>query len=252
MLKNIPKEIIIKQMAEKLKNDVMVGSGEYRHLMRELERTALASDYTAYDMALVRLNNLRYIDQSKMEYFAEFLQNKSEQKHVFLFYQQESIPVIESSQSPGAMGTEELVRRLGVEGDPVPDFRLRDTSFNTKKIKQIFSDSSISIHFIYITKNLSDGIDVNNRSSRENMRFEDKSEGIFQAFKEIAEATGGLTDSSARIDIAFERAVAASENYYLLYYSPQNYSSDGKFKKIKVKVKNKRYRITHRAGYIAD
>jgi hypothetical protein len=48
------------------------------------------------------------------------------------------------------------------------------------------------------------------------------------------------------------KAVQDSENYYLLYYSPKNYTADGKFKKITVKVKGQNYRITHRSGYIAD
>jgi len=43
-----------------------------------------------------------------------------------------------------------------------------------------------------------------------------------------------------------------SEHYYLLYYSPKDYIANGKFKDIKVKVKNRKYRINHRAGYIAD
>lgn len=47
-------------------------------------------------------------------------------------------------------------------------------------------------------------------------------------------------------------AALASENYYLLYYTPMNYKSDGKFKKIKVRIKGKKYKVTHRAGYIAD
>jgi len=34
--------------------------------------------------------------------------------------------------------------------------------------------------------------------------------------------------------------------------TPKNYMADGKFKKIEVKVKGKKYKVTHRAGYIAD
>ena len=80
----------------------------------------------------------------------------------------------------------------------------------------------------------------------------DQSAEIFGAFHEMAEATGGITDSSANVAASFERAAIASENYYLLYYTPKDYKSDGKFKSIKVKVKGKSYRITRRAGYIAD
>ena len=64
--------------------------------------------------------------------------------------------------------------------------------------------------------------------------------------------TLGIVDSSANVAASFKKASDASENYYLLYYSPINYVSDGKFKEIKIKVKGQRYKISHRAGYIAD
>jgi len=64
--------------------------------------------------------------------------------------------------------------------------------------------------------------------------------------------TGGLKDTSANAAASFKRAVDFSESYYLLYYTPKDYKADGEFKKIKVKVKGQNYRITHRAGYIAD
>jgi VWFA-related protein len=75
---------------------------------------------------------------------------------------------------------------------------------------------------------------------------------IFKVFKDIAEATGGLSDSAANIASLLKTAADASENYYLLYYVPEDYKVDGKFRKIEVKIKNKNYRITHRAGYFAD
>jgi len=78
------------------------------------------------------------------------------------------------------------------------------------------------------------------------------SEDIFGIFRKVAQATGGITSSSANPKFLFERASDAVESYYLLYYSPKNYQADGKFKTIKVTVKGKNYRITHRAGYIAD
>ncbi|MFO7981036.1 MAG: hypothetical protein R6V00_09430 [Candidatus Aminicenantes bacterium] len=39
---------------------------------------------------------------------------------------------------------------------------------------------------------------------------------------------------------------------YLIDYRTKDNKSDGKFKKIKVKIKGKHYRVLHRAGYIAD
>ncbi len=75
---------------------------------------------------------------------------------------------------------------------------------------------------------------------------------FYSAFKQMAEATGGFTGSSSDPVHLFHKAVEASENYYLIYYAPIDYKRDGKFKNIKIKVKNKNYRISHRAGYFAN
>jgi hypothetical protein len=82
--------------------------------------------------------------------------------------------------------------------------------------------------------------------------MKEHSEDIFGPFLEMADATGGFADSSANPDFLFQAAVKASENYYLLYYSPKGYKSDGSFKNITVRVKDKDYRVTHRVGYYAN
>lgn len=123
-----------------------------------------------------------------------------------------------------------------------------DTSLDVDKLKHAFSDSSISCHFLYITKafNLGEG------RERSGMEQTESAMETFRGFSQMAKVTGGLMDSSANASASFERAVDYSESYYLLYYSPKNYKADGKFKKINVKVKGKNYRVTHRGGYIAD
>ncbi len=82
--------------------------------------------------------------------------------------------------------------------------------------------------------------------------MQEYSSDVFNAFKTLADATGGRTVSSSSPKFLMEKAVEASENYYLLYYTPKDYKADGKFKKITVKVKDKKYRITHRVGYVAE
>lgn len=82
--------------------------------------------------------------------------------------------------------------------------------------------------------------------------MEEHSEDIFVAFREMARATGGFSDSASNSAYLFHKAVKASDSYYLLYYSPQNIDRDGTFREIKVRVKNKNYRVLHRLGYFAD
>jgi len=111
---------------------------------------------------------------------------------------------------------------------------------------EIYEDGKLQkIEAVYLIKKT-------NIKREETKMKKDISGSIFSAFKDIAHATGGTVDSSANAAFSFKKAVNASENYYLIYYNPKNYKADGKFKKIKVKVKGKNYRVTHRAGYLAD
>jgi hypothetical protein len=80
----------------------------------------------------------------------------------------------------------------------------------------------------------------------------EQSEDFFSAFRATAIATGGIVDTSTNPSAAFQNALKTGENYYLLYYSPANYTSDGSYKRIQVKVKNQDYKVTYRQGYIAD
>jgi VWFA-related protein len=161
------------------------------------------------------------------------------QKYVFLFFQKKTVPI------PPEFG----------ELDDLNDLVRPVISFNVDKVKEAFSDSLISIHFIFVTKTDQyqlDGYRMNPTRGGRGLQLVDQSAEIFGAFHEMADATGGTIDSSANIASSFQRAAVASENYYLLYYTPKDYKSDGKFKKIEVKITGKNYRITHRAGYIAD
>lgn len=55
------------------------------------------------------------------------------------------------------------------------------------------------------------------QSTPSELTMVERSEDIFSAFDEVAQATGGTTDSSANAAASFKRAVDASENYYLIY-----------------------------------
>jgi hypothetical protein len=82
--------------------------------------------------------------------------------------------------------------------------------------------------------------------------MQEQSEDIFAPFREMSRATGGYIASTANLDAAMRSAVAAAENYYLLYYTPKGYTSDGRFHNVQVKLKSGNYRLSHRLGYIAD
>jgi VWFA-related protein len=242
-LADIPREKISALLIEKLKKDITIGCREYHSLLRDYK--SLMSSNFPLDQKLYLLRQkirefrqLRNLDEKKIYGFAEYLKNVSGQKHVFLFYQRELFPYPEIPSE-----SYEYLELMSELATLIPQ--------NIDRINQIFSDSSVAIHFLYITKPQRE-IEADYNSRQQGVVWQEISNGIFNTFFEMAQSTGGMTESSANIAFALEKAAGASENYYLLYYSPKNYVADGKFKKLEVKIKGKNYNITHRAGYIAD
>ena len=254
VLDRLTEKEISKQLIAQLRKDLRLSSSAYRGLLIDLEDLrkyqgsgALEPDLVRlmHDAILTKLTNLKYIDENKMINFADTLEKVEGPKHVFFFLQKLVVPT------------------MGTDSADLRGFQAY-MSFNENNIKQIFSSSSITAYMIYVTK-ISDsefvssggksltstGI-MNSRNPQAPREMQDLTGNFFSAFKDIAEATGGIVESTTNVAASFKKAADASENYYLLYYSPKNYVEDGKFKEIKIKVKGQRYRISHRAGYVAD
>jgi len=228
-------------LKERLRQDIQIGCREYHSVLRDY-RSLLASDLPAdQKLFLLRdkireLRNARRLDERRIQGLADFLKDDPGQKHVFLFYQKEIFPY-----PPLPFDTFAYLEIKGELMTLIPQ--------NMERIQRIFSDASIAVHFLYITKPQREFTGDYGASSFE---WEDISGGIFQTFLKMARATGGLAESSSNIAASLERASAASENYYLLYYSPKDYRADGTFRKIEVRVKGGKYRVVHREGYLAD
>lgn len=253
---NIPKEKIKERMKLMLRRDIRVASGTYLALLRNLEAYALETDAENYMRTMRELQQFRYVDLDVLEGFASFLKGKEGQKHVFLLYQQENIPLIGEFADMTSADVEiydpTQPEGLNMASQTYITDLLQSVTFNTEKLKNLFADSSIAAHFLYITKPVLDSVDIQRQGSQRGLRHRDITEDVYKAFSGIANDTGGIRESSANVASAFQKAASASENYYLLYYSPQNYKVDGKFRKIEVRIKGKNYTVNHRAGYIAD
>ena len=234
-LERVPPKEIAKQLKGKLRQDAMLANSEYRSILRHIQNVS-ETDMPGLDKKQVQLDALRkikiltYFDEKKATDFADFLKEIEGQKQVFFFFQKKMIPIPQGFT---------VFDRFDM---------MDDISLDIEKLKHSFSDSSISCHFLYITKA------IPGEEGKRILRMErmESSMDSFRGFSEMAEVTGGLIDSSANAAASFRRAVDYSENYYLIYYTPQNYISDGKYRNLEVKVKGKKYKITHRAGYIAD
>jgi hypothetical protein len=217
-----------------------VGPPDAGTLDGTLEMEMLLLQYTD---VLAKLENLRRVDQIRLLDFAEYLKNKAGQKYVYMFYQSEFIPQvdlrIQNHFATLYQDNPAMLQRMS----SLFDFFTREKSFDVDKVKMAYSDSSTSIHFLFLTQR---------QIAEQGVQLVEHSEDIFSAFREMAVATGGLVVSSGNPAYAFKQALDASENYYLLYYRPKDYVVDGKFKEIEVRVKDKKYKVIHRAGYFSN
>lgn len=268
-LQTLSKETIAAEMKKIIRKDTQVGSSYYRELMRDLKRlvraissqagetghtmTEMETDSASsmfgleillprYRETLAKMEDLRLFDEKNLIQFANILKRQEGENYVFYFYQREYRPEISSSlvnrlqslyqDDPNIMG---LVQEL---------FQTyhREIHFNAEKIKEAFADSQILFNFIFMNKI---------PQTVSGIVMKEQSEDIFKVLSEAAKATGGSIDTSQDPGSGFKNALTKADDFYLLYYSPQNYVRDGKFKRIEVRVKDKGYKVFHRVGYYA-
>jgi len=267
------REEITEQLKGLMRRDILIGNSEYRNSIIELsaiarlmsatmnrdenlrfnvdlfaaensrENESFREQLVRYQEILSRLENLRKVDQGKLLDFAEYLKDREGQKYVFLFYQREYIPQIDPNILNQFLSFYQDSPDIQMNLANLFDFYKRDPLIDIERVKKVYADASISIHFLFFTPVVQKSLGI---------VFQERSEDIYSTFSQMARSTGGFIDSSANPDYLFKKAIDSSRNYYLLYYSPTNYMSDGKFKNINVRVKNKDYRVIHRVGYFAN
>jgi len=238
----VPRKKIAETLKGKLKVDIQVGNSQYRSLMRDFYRLeeeefpgelADVKETMLFDLAR-QMRDMTDITEDRVMGFADTLKALNGEKHIFLIFQKDVLPEHAFDDDR----QRELFKPVG---------------FDVDKIKRYFSDASITIHCLYITK--TPGFAHNPMNQTRSIlasRLQDLSADIYASFKEMAAATGGLTESTTNPNFALRRAAEASSNYYLLYYRPLDYRADGRFQKIDIKVKGEGLKVTHRMGYIAD
>jgi Ca-activated chloride channel family protein len=86
---------------------------------------------------------------------------------------------------------------------------------------------------------------------REGLRVLDLSE---QTLERISEVTGGRMfkpESFANLDSVYREVAEDLRSQYSIYYSPQNKTRDGRFRRVRVEVRNPQFRARTRIGYFA-
>jgi hypothetical protein len=260
-----PKKVLADDMNSLLKKDIKNGNTEYNSLLSDLKRIVRnisgvspmrdmeETDSTApmgleymlnrYKETIQRMDQNRLMDEKKILRFAYALKRVPGQKNVFFIYQREFRPEIQPMVLNQLMSMYQDDPNIMGDLQDLFQYYTRDISLNTDIIKKAFADSSVNFNFIYMNKEPENVSGVN---------MKEQSEDVFRVFSQVAQATGGVSDSSQNPVASFEHAIKSSEIYYLLYYSPQNYKKDGQFKNITLKVKDQNDTVLHRLGYFAE
>ncbi len=256
-LTRLPRPEIARQLKGRLRADILAGATEFRRLLDDI-RDIIKMPIQDADLKLRLINERQQqlrdrvgIDASSLRRLARALKGQEGQKYVFFFYEKEMIDTV----SFGNFGDESLDAPESSLSDAAEADVRRTSVVNPKVMERIFSDASVTANFIYLTQSKMNAAGLDGefqRGERSTLQTSDLSASIFSSLREMARATGGIAESSGNPFAAFRKAVTASENYYLLYYSPADYQADGKFKEIKVKVRGKNLRVSSRAGYFAN
>jgi VWFA-related protein len=246
------------EVKAKLRNDAVILSGSYRSIVEDMIGHLGGGDpeyaeisLNGYRTDLDRLEELRSIDTARMAGFATDLKGRPGSKHAFLFYQREQVPkftdrklfdFLDSANPEQVLKVMELMAAYN-----------HDLRVDQEAIQRAFSDAETDVHFLYVTRNRRDPQrDVDNAGPSDDIRMSESSSEIYRVFREIAAATGGTATASANPAALLRQAADASEEYYLLYYRPQDFKADGKFHRIDVTVKRGGLRVSHREGYVAE
>ena len=260
------KQDILEEIKGLLRPDALAGSAEFRHIVRDIEQLSIemksliqqatgeqdAGDVDLRDAGqklveyaglMSRLQTYRQADELRLIDFANYLKTQDRQNYVFIFYEKKLIPQIDPTLLANFINSFEGDSYVVQSLTSVLDYNKRETYLDVKKITQAFSDTSTSVHFLHVSTSV---------AQIPGLHMEEYAQETFNILIEIARATGGYADSSSNPAVLFKNALYASENYYLVYYSPKDYAGDGKFKKIEIKVKNKDYKVIYRLGYFSN
>ena len=192
-------------------------------------------------------------------YFSRYLEEVKTEKWVFNFYQFDLFPKINMNSQ-----TMDKIQELSIalinsrEGGAYSMGRLINTllnqimldlnvnsSFPTEDIAKLFYKVDAAFHSFFI-KNMA-------RVSMNDLEYEEVASDIEKTLKEITDITGGKNITSNNLVKSIDIVSEMEDVYYVLTYVPQNPEKAGK---LKIKVKDKKYRVLYddnfRADYIND
>jgi hypothetical protein len=192
-------------------------------------------------------------------YFSRYLENLETEKWVFSFYQFELFPRIRFSSATMAKIRDissNLIQSQNAGehalGKLINTFLNRllvdlhvNKGFPTREIGKLFYKVNATFHSFFI-KSI-------NRAGMDELEYEEVASEIEDLLREITRTTGGENITSNDLVASIETVSQLEDVYYILTYAPRDPKKAGR---LKIKVKNKKYKVLYddnfRADYIND
>ena len=199
------------------------------------------------------------LELDKFYYFSKFLEKIRKEKWVLNFYQMEMFPQI-------AFGSEienqlrNYIRNLQESDNPtliaqgrslerlLQDIKMEmnvATDFPAEEASKLFYKVNATFHSFFMR------VFADTDSSQ--LEFRQVATEIESGLRELTRATGGTLAASNNVASALSTVSDKADDYYMLTYEPANPKKIGK---IKVMVKNKKYKVLFddniRADYISE
>ena len=213
-LNSIPKEKLIKDTIQKIKKDLKKGYGYYRGALSELTRLTrmLRSVFSGDGMAgvmtefddnttdnafnsspsvflpqykekLMELESIQGFNQKAFINYARSIKERKEKNIIHFLYEKEFRPELDHKIINALTTTYQEVDGVNANIQDITSIYNRRESYNVKELKEAFADSGALFNLIFV-----------DRKERESygVFLREKSQELFSALKEVAEATGEM------------------------------------------------------------
>jgi hypothetical protein len=188
-------------------------------------------------------------------YFSRYLEEVNTEKWVFNFYQFDLFPKINldsetmnkireiatqliNSREAGSHSMGRMINTL--LNQMLVDLNV-SSGFPTEDISKLFYKVDAAFHSFFIKNK--------DRVSLNDMEYEEVASDIENTLKEITDITGGQNITSNNLVKSIDTVSELEDIYYILTYVPQDPEKAGK---LKIKVKNKKYKVLYDNNFRAD
>ncbi|MBC7364942.1 MAG: hypothetical protein H5U07_10470 [Candidatus Aminicenantes bacterium] len=270
ILTSRPRNMISKELQNMLRSDIIQGNREYNNLLKDLRRITRAmvsyggeragveyeveSDLDAttegfsmefllprYKETLEKLDRLRLVDQRRFLEFSGSLKQTPGQNVVIFYYQREFRPELSPRLINQMMSIYQDYPHILSMLMELFQFYKREVKLDKEVISRALADSAAVFNFIYLDKKPDkiSGVVMN-----------EQSEDVYEALKQAAEYTGGISDNTSNAVEALKTSMENIAQYYLIFYATEPGPLETGFREIKVRLKNKPdFQVRHRRGY---